>query len=225
MWSNGSQEFASAKPAMRPDHVQTPVEKMRQEGLRSALTQARAGWTNRCRWATPRPGWSSNAASGVQEFKPGDRVCDRRASCRRRRASGEISVRGYLTGCLSRKPPTRQSRRSALQGVRLAKLGLGDRVLIIGPGPAGAACRRARQRPKAARCSRPTWMHGSSSWRGLRGGRWRWRASGRVRIVQRLSWSRCCGDHRRHGQQRDPSSSPLTRAVPKGGSSLSGSPG
>jgi predicted dehydrogenase/threonine dehydrogenase-like Zn-dependent dehydrogenase len=125
-----------AKAAERPDQVRRVLEKVAQEGLLSAVAQVRA------RLDEPMPlGYCSAGVvlacgSGVQEYRPGDRVasngphagvvCVPRHLCARVPDGVSLDHAAFtVLGAI------------ALQGVRLARIELGETALVVGLGLVG----------------------------------------------------------------------------------------
>jgi predicted dehydrogenase/threonine dehydrogenase-like Zn-dependent dehydrogenase len=120
----------------RPDQVRQILRKVATEGLRSTIAQVRE------KLAEPIPlGYSSAGVviacgSGVQGVRPGDRVssngphasvvCVARNLCATVPQAVSMDEAAFTTLAAI-----------ALQGIRLAKLGLGDSVLVIGLGLLG----------------------------------------------------------------------------------------
>lgn len=130
----------------RPDHVRRVIEKVRQEGLAATVNQVRA------KLAEPMAlGYSSAGrvlASGVDinDLRPGDRVAVAAPH-------GSVVVAGRRL--CTRIPDAVTAEDAAfagvgaiaLQGLRQARIGLGDRVLVMGLGLVGqlsAALARAQ---------------------------------------------------------------------------------
>ncbi len=124
------------KARSRPDQVRQVVEKLRQEGVLETLEKVRG------RLAEPMAlGYSSSGivlacGDGVQELKPGDRVASNGPH------AGVVSVPRHLCAAVPDGLPHEQAAFAviasiALQGVRLAKTGLGDVVFVIGLGLVG----------------------------------------------------------------------------------------
>ncbi|MGL5094244.1 MAG: zinc-dependent alcohol dehydrogenase, partial [Planctomycetia bacterium] len=124
------------KARRRPDHVRRVLEKVRQEGFWNTVRQVRA------KLGEPMPlGYSSagvvlEVGDGVREFQVGDRVasngphagvvCVPKNLCARVPDAVSLDKACYaVLGSI------------ALQGVRLAKVGLGDVVAVIGLGLVG----------------------------------------------------------------------------------------
>ena len=127
------------KARARPDQVRRVLEKVRQEGLASTATQVLA------KLDEPMPlGYSSagvvlECGRGVQEFKPGDRV-----ACAGPHA-GIVSVSRNLCARIPEGVTFEQAAYTSvaaigLEGIRLAKVSLGERVLVIGLGLIGQIC-------------------------------------------------------------------------------------
>ncbi len=124
------------KARERPDHVRRVLQKLKQEGVLNTVQQVRA------KLDEPMPlGYSSagvvlECGRGVSEFKPGDRV-----ACVRPHA-GIVSVGRNLVARIPDNVTFEQACYGsvgaiALEGVRLARVGLGERVLVIGLGLIG----------------------------------------------------------------------------------------
>ncbi|MFO0604592.1 MAG: bi-domain-containing oxidoreductase [Polyangiales bacterium] len=127
------------KARERPDHVRRVLQKIKQEGLLFTAQQVQA------KLDEPMPlGYSSagvvlECGRGVQEFKPGDRVATAGPH------AGVVSV--SRTQC-ARVPDNVTFEQAAytsvasigLEGVRLAKVTLGERVLVVGLGLIGQMC-------------------------------------------------------------------------------------
>jgi predicted dehydrogenase len=125
-----------AKARERPDHVRRVLQKLRQEGLVAVATQVRA------KLDEPMPlGYSSagivlECGRGVQEYKPGDRVAT---------AGPHAEVVSIGKNLCARVPDDVSLEHAsyaavgaiALEGVRLARVSLGERVLVIGLGLIG----------------------------------------------------------------------------------------
>ncbi len=148
------------KARERPDHVRRVLEKMRQEGFFSTLAQVSA------RLDEPMPlGYSSAGivlacGAGVQAYKPGDRVASNGPH------AGVVSVPAHLCALMPENLQFDQAAFTvlgaiALQGVRLARLQLGETALVIGLGIIGQitvailraqGCRVLGTDPDAAKC-------------------------------------------------------------------------
>jgi predicted dehydrogenase len=130
-----------SKARQRPDQVRRVLQKVRQEG---ALVTARQVFA---KLKEPMPlGYSSagvvlECGAGVQDFKPGDRIATAGPH------AGIVAVGSRLCAQVPAGVSLEDAAYGAvgaiaLQGVRLARVGLGDRVLVIGLGLVGqlAAC-------------------------------------------------------------------------------------
>ncbi len=126
----------AGKALSRPDHVRRVVEKVRQEGLITTAQQVFA------KLGEPMPlGYSSagtvlECGREVQSFKPGDRVAAAAPH------SSIVAISHQLCAKIPASVTLEQASMSAvgaiaLQGVRQAKLELGERVLVIGLGLVG----------------------------------------------------------------------------------------
>jgi predicted dehydrogenase len=124
------------KARERPDHVKRVLQKLRQEGVAAVATQVRA------KLAEPMPlGYSGagvvlECGRGVSEFKPGDRVAVAAPHAE------VVSVSRNLCALIPDNVPFDQAAYASvgaigLEGVRLAKVTLGERVLVIGLGLIG----------------------------------------------------------------------------------------
>ncbi len=124
------------KARQRPDHVRRALDKVRQEGLASTVRQVRE------KLAQPMPlGYSSagvvvDVGADVREFRIGDRVATNGPH------AGLVAVPKHLAARVPDAVPFDNACYAvvsaiALQGVRLARVGLGDRVAVIGLGLIG----------------------------------------------------------------------------------------
>ncbi|MGE3317425.1 MAG: bi-domain-containing oxidoreductase, partial [Planctomycetaceae bacterium] len=131
-----SRKSLLGKARERPDHVKRVLEKLRNEGIRQTLQQVRE------KLDSPMPmGYSSAGVvlacgRGVQEFKPGDRVASNGAHAE------IVSVPKLLCGLVPENVPFDQAAFGvlgaiAMQGVRLAKVSLGETAFVIGLGLVG----------------------------------------------------------------------------------------
>lgn len=129
------------KARQRPDHVRRVVQKIKQEGLLPTLSQVFA------KLDEPMPlGYSSagivlECGQGVQEFKPGDRVAMAGPH------AGVVSVGRNLCAKIPSGVTFEQAAYTSvaaigLEGVRLTRVALGERVLVIGLGLIGQICIR-----------------------------------------------------------------------------------
>lgn len=124
------------KARSRPDHVQRVLEKVRQEGLGNTIRQVRA------KLGQPIPlGYSSagvviEVGEDVREFQVGDRVASNGPH------AGACAIGKNLVAKVPDNVPLDHACYAvigsiALQGIRLAKTGLGDVVGVIGLGLIG----------------------------------------------------------------------------------------
>lgn len=127
------------KARERPDHVRRVLQKIKQEGLLMTAQQVQA------KLDEPMPlGYSSagvvlECGRGVQEFKPGDRVATAGPH------AGVVSVGKNLCARIPDGVTFEQAAYTSvasigLEGVRLARATLGERVLVIGLGLIGQIC-------------------------------------------------------------------------------------
>jgi predicted dehydrogenase/threonine dehydrogenase-like Zn-dependent dehydrogenase len=124
------------KARERPDQVRRLVEKARQEGLLSAVRAVRARLDEPITMGYASSGIVLEAGDGVQEFKPGDRVASNGPH------AGVVCVPKHLC---ARVPDNVSFEHAAftvlgaiaLNGVRLSRATLGERVFVIGLGLVG----------------------------------------------------------------------------------------
>lgn len=148
------------KARERPDHVRRVIEKLKQEGFFSTLAQVSGKLDEPMPMGYSSAGIVIACGAGVQEFKPGDRVasngphagvvCVPRHLCAH--VPGNVSFDHAAFAILGA---------IALQGVRLARVQLGDTALVIGLGLVGQltvallkaqGCRVLGTDPVASRC-------------------------------------------------------------------------
>jgi predicted dehydrogenase/threonine dehydrogenase-like Zn-dependent dehydrogenase len=124
------------KARRRPDHVRRVLEKMRTEGIRSTIEQVRAKLGEAMPLGYSAAGVVLECGSAVQGFKPGDRVA----------AAAPHSAVNVVGRNLCARIPDGVSVESAayapvaaiaMEGVRLARVSLGENVLVIGLGLIG----------------------------------------------------------------------------------------
>src|SRR5579859_225121 len=124
------------KARERPDHVKRVLQKMKEEGLVTTLKQVRA------KLGEPMPlGYSSagvvlECGHDVDGFKPGDRVATAGPH------AGIVAVGHNLCARIPDVVSFEDASYAgvatiALEGVRLARVSLGERVLVIGLGLIG----------------------------------------------------------------------------------------
>lgn len=148
------------KARERPDHVRRVLEKVRNEGLRNTINAVREKLDEPMTMGYSSAGTVLACGSGVQQFKPGDRVASNGSHAE------IVSVPANLCGLV---PPGVADEHAAfavlgaiaLQGVRLSQVSLGETVLVIGLGLVGqlavgllsaAGCRVLGTDPDAAKC-------------------------------------------------------------------------
>jgi predicted dehydrogenase len=120
----------------RPDQVKRVFEKVRQEGVASTLQQVLAKLDEPMPLGYSIAGVVVESGQGVQEFKPGDRVAAAGPH------AGVVAVGHNLCARIPDGVSFEQAAYTSvgsigLQGVRLAKVALGDRVLVVGLGLIG----------------------------------------------------------------------------------------
>jgi predicted dehydrogenase len=134
-----AQKSLIGKARQRPEQVRRVLQKMREEGILNTLTQVQA------KLSEPMPlGYSSagvviECGAGVSDFKPGDRVANAGPH------AGIVSVSRNLCARIPEGVSFEQASFTSiasigLQGIRLANLELGSRVLVIGLGLIGQIC-------------------------------------------------------------------------------------
>jgi len=127
------------KARQRPQDVKRVLQKMRQEGILSTLTQVSAKLDDPMPLGYSAAGVVLECGAGVQEFKPGDRIAAAAAH-------SAISVVGRnLCAMMPENVSFEQAAYTSvaavgLQGVRLAQAGLGESVLVFGLGLIGQIC-------------------------------------------------------------------------------------
>ena len=124
------------KARERPDHVRRVLQKLRQEGFFSTLDQVRNKLDEPMSLGYASAGTVLAVGAGVQAFKPGDRVAANGPH------AGVVCVPEHLCAHIPSALPTEQAAFAvlgaiALNGVRLARLGIGDTALVIGLGLIG----------------------------------------------------------------------------------------
>jgi len=124
------------KARERPDHVRRVLQKLKQEGLVSTFNQVLAKLDEPMPLGYSAAGVVLECGRGVQGFKPGDRVAAAGPH------AGVIAVGQNVCARIPDEVSFEQAAYTsvasiALEGVRLAKLGLGERVLVIGLGLIG----------------------------------------------------------------------------------------
>ena len=125
-----------AKARDRPDRVKRIFQKVKQEGLRSVVDQVRAKLDEPFPLGYSAAGVVLECGAGVESFKPGDRVAVAaphagvvlvgRNLCARVPEGVTFGAAAYTSVAAI-----------ALQGVRLTRANLGERVLVVGLGLVG----------------------------------------------------------------------------------------
>ncbi len=123
----------------RPDQVRRVLQKIRDEGLLQTAQQVKAKLDEPLPLGYSAAGTVLEVGNGVQEFKPGDRV-----ACAGPHA-GVVSVPRNLCVRIPEGVSFDQAAYTSvaaigLEGVRLARVTLGERVLVIGLGLIGQIC-------------------------------------------------------------------------------------
>ncbi len=120
----------------RPDHVRRVLQKVREEGLLPALRQVFAKLEEPFPLGYSCAGVVLECGKGVTEFKPGDRLASAGPH------AGVVSVGRNLCARIPEGVSFEQAAYTsvgaiALEAIRLARVSLGDRVLVIGLGLIG----------------------------------------------------------------------------------------
>lgn len=128
-----------AKARDRPDHVRRVLQKVKAEGLRSTAQQVMAKLDEPMPLGYSCAGVVLECGRGVQEFKPGDRVAAAGPH------AGVIAIGRNLCARIPDGVTFEQAAYTCvasigLEGVRLARVTLGERVLVIGLGLIGQIC-------------------------------------------------------------------------------------
>jgi predicted dehydrogenase/threonine dehydrogenase-like Zn-dependent dehydrogenase len=127
------------KARQRPADVKRVLQKMRQEGIGSTLAQVSAKLDEPMTLGYSAAGIVIACGSGVQEFRPGDRVAA---------ASPHAAVSSVSRNLCALVPDNVPLDRAAyaaiasiaLHGVRLTRPGIGESALVIGLGLVGQIC-------------------------------------------------------------------------------------
>jgi predicted dehydrogenase len=127
------------KARQRPQDVKRVLQKMREEGIRTTLTQVSAKLSDPMPLGYSAAGIVVECGAGVQEFKPGDRIAALAPH------SGIAAVGRNLCASIPDNVSFEQAAYTSiaaigLQGVRLAQANLGESVLVIGLGLIGQIC-------------------------------------------------------------------------------------
>jgi predicted dehydrogenase/threonine dehydrogenase-like Zn-dependent dehydrogenase len=149
------------KARERPDQVRRVLQKLRDEGLFNTLAQVRQKLDEPMPMGYCSAGVVLACGDGVQEFRPGDRVASNGPH------AGVVCVPRHLCAAVPEGVPLDQAALTvlgaiALNGVRLARLGLGDVAFVIGLGLIGQltaallkvnGCRVIGTDPDASKCA------------------------------------------------------------------------
>jgi predicted dehydrogenase/threonine dehydrogenase-like Zn-dependent dehydrogenase len=124
------------KARERPDHVRRVLQKLRTEGFWNTLAQVREKLDEPLGMGYSSAGTVLAVGAGVRLFRPGDRVASNGPH------AGVVCVPEHLCAAVPANVPLDQAAFTvlgaiALQGVRLARVGLGDAVFVIGLGLVG----------------------------------------------------------------------------------------
>jgi predicted dehydrogenase/threonine dehydrogenase-like Zn-dependent dehydrogenase len=124
------------KALERPDQVRRALEKWRNEGFFNTLAQVREKLDEPITMGYSSAGVVLACGAGVQEFKPGDRVASNGPH------AAVVCVPKHLCAQIPEAVSLEKAAFTvlgaiALQGVRLAKLELGDTAFVIGSGLIG----------------------------------------------------------------------------------------
>lgn len=127
------------KARERPADVRRVLQKISQEGLRSTVQQVQAKLDEPMPLGYSAAGIVLECGRGVQEFKPGDRVAAAGPH------AGVVCVSRNLCAPIPDGVSFEQAAYTSvaaigLEGVRLARVSLGERVLVIGLGLIGQIC-------------------------------------------------------------------------------------
>ncbi len=156
-----AQKSLLGKARERPDHVRRLLQKLRSEGILSTLAQVREKLDEPMTMGYSSAGVVLACGAGVQEFKPGDRVASNGPH------AAVVCVPKHLCARVPDNVPFEQASFAflgaiALQGVRLARLGLGDVAFVVGLGLVGQitvallranGCRVLGTDPDASKCA------------------------------------------------------------------------
>lgn len=124
------------KARERPDHVRRVLQKLRSEGFFNTIRQVLEKLDEPVAMGYSSAGVVLACGAGVQRFKPGDRAASNGPH------AGVVCVPKNLCARVPDAVPFDQAAFTvlgaiALQGVRLARLGLGDTAFVIGLGLVG----------------------------------------------------------------------------------------
>ncbi len=124
------------KARERPDQVRRVLEKLRREGVLETIRQVRAKLRDPIALGYSSAGTVIEVGRDVRRFRPGDRVASNGPH------AGVVAVPQNLVARIPDVSPFEEAcygvvASIALQGVRLAHIGVGDRVAVIGLGLIG----------------------------------------------------------------------------------------
>ncbi len=128
-----------AKARERPDHVRRVLQKIKSEGLLPTAQQVLAKLDEPMPLGYSTAGVVLECGRGVQELKPGDRVATAAPH------AGVVAIGKNLCAKIPEGVTFEQAAYTSvatigLEGVRLARVTLGERVLVIGLGLIGQIC-------------------------------------------------------------------------------------
>ncbi len=164
------------KARERPDHVRRVIQKLRTEGFFQTVSQVREKLDEPLPMGYSSAGIVLACGAGVQGYKPGDRVASNGPH------AGIVCVPKHLCGRVPDDVPLDHAAFGilgaiALQGVRLAKLELGETAFVIGLGLVGqitvallraAGCRVIGTDLDPAKCSLAVKMGADEARPGIR---------------------------------------------------------
>jgi predicted dehydrogenase len=127
------------KARQRPQDVKRVLVKMREEGLRTTLAQVAAKLNDPMPLGYSAAGVAIECGAGVSEFKPGDRVAAAIPHAAVAAAGRNLCAR-MPDGVTFEQAAYTSIAAIGLQGVRLARVSLGETVLVIGLGLIGQMC-------------------------------------------------------------------------------------
>src|SRR5215831_6367422 len=127
------------KALERPKDVRRVLEKIKAEGLRRAYEQTAARLDEPMPLGYSAAGLVLACGAGVQEFKPGDRVAAAAPHSAISLAASILCAK-ILDNVSFEQAAYTSIASIALQGVRLARIGLGDSVVVVGLGLIGQIC-------------------------------------------------------------------------------------
>lgn len=127
------------KARQRPDHVRRVLQKIREEGLAATLSQVQAKLDEPMPLGYSAAGRVIACGPRVQRFKPGDRVAAAVPHAEVA-AIGQNLCAGIPANVTFEQAAYTSVAAIGLQGVRLARVTLGERVLVIGLGLIGQMC-------------------------------------------------------------------------------------